>query len=116
MAFFYDCPLYCLAAERRLLLQVLNMMNKTIHFMVSGRVQGVFFRASTREEAKKLGLSVWVRNLPDGRVEGRASGPKAALKALELWLQQGPPMAEVTTLQIREVEDSAPNDFDAAPN
>jgi len=86
-------------------------MTRTIHFTVSGRVQGVFFRASTREEAKKLGLSVWVRNLPNGRVEGRASGPEASLHTFRLWLQQGPPMAKVSNLEIEEVEDSGRNDF-----
>ena len=78
-------------------------MNKTINFKVSGRVQGVFFRASTRQEAQKLGLSGWVRNLPDGRVEGIASGPMPALHQFQRWLQKGPQMAQVSNLEVEEV-------------
>lgn len=64
-------------------------------FLVSGRVQGVFFRASTREQAQRLGLRGHARNLPDGRVEVLAAGEDAAIDALERWLRHGPPMAEV---------------------
>lgn len=64
-------------------------------FLVSGRVQGVFYRASTREQAVALGLSGYAKNLPDGRVEVVASGDDAALEVLERWLWQGPPAAKV---------------------
>jgi acylphosphatase len=67
----------------------------TARFLVGGRVQGVFYRASTREQALALGLAGEARNLPDGRVEVVASGEPAALDALERWLWQGPPAAEV---------------------
>jgi acylphosphatase len=67
-----------------------------IHCLVAGRVQGVYFRASTRREARRLGLTGWVRNLPDGRVEVMASGPKALLGELQRWLHQGPPAAVVS--------------------
>jgi len=63
---------------------------------VSGRVQGVFFRASTRDRARQLGLVGRARNLPDGRVEVIASGPEADLAALRRWLHDGPPQASVT--------------------
>ena len=66
----------------------------TARFLVSGKVQGVFYRASTREQALALGLAGHA-NLPDGRVEVLASGAPGALDALERWLQQGPPMARV---------------------
>ncbi len=62
-------------------------------FLVSGRVQGVFYRASTREQALALGLSGHALNLPDGRVEVVAVGPDEALDALERWLWQGPALA-----------------------
>jgi acylphosphatase len=65
---------------------------------VSGRVQGVFFRASTRDKARQLGLAGRASNLPDGRVEVIASGPEADLAALRRWLQDGPPQARVTGL------------------
>lgn len=64
-------------------------------FLVSGRVQGVFFRASTREQALVLGLRGVARNLADGRVEVIACGDLAAIGALERWLHDGPPAARV---------------------
>ncbi|PXV58746.1 acylphosphatase [Dyella jiangningensis] len=70
-------------------------------FLVSGRVQGVFYRASTREQALMLGLSGHARNLPDGRVEVLAIGSAASLAALERWLRQGPPAARVDSV-LRE--------------
>ena len=57
-------------------------------FFVRGKVQGVFFRASTREQALKLGLRGYAKNLPDGRVEVLAEGNASALDALERWLDQ----------------------------
>lgn len=73
-------------------------------FLVSGRVQGVFYRASTREQALALGLSGYARNLPDGRVEVVASGDDAALDALERWLWQGPPAARVDEVRRESCE------------
>ena len=70
-------------------------------FLVSGRVQGVFFRASTREQALDLGLAGHAKNLADGRVEVLASGTGDALDALEQWLWQGPPAAKVAQV-LRE--------------
>jgi acylphosphatase len=62
-------------------------------FFVSGRVQGVFYRAATRETAQRLGISGWVRNGDNGEVELLACGTPAQLQALEHWLWQGPPSA-----------------------
>jgi acylphosphatase len=67
----------------------------TARFVVSGRVQGVFFRASTQTEAERLGIAGSARNLADGRVEVIAQGSDAALEALETWLYKGPPSARV---------------------
>ncbi len=64
-------------------------------FVVSGKVQGVFFRASARQEALRLGIRGHARNLSDGRVEVVASGSAEALSELERWLWQGPPVARV---------------------
>ena len=75
------------------------MSTGAARFLVSGRVQGVFFRASTRTEALRLGLSGYARNLPDGRVEVHAEGDAAAIATLEQWLRKGPPMARVDSLQ-----------------
>ena len=68
-------------------------------FFVGGKVQGVFFRASTRAQSLKLGLTGYARNLADGRVEVLAVGDAAAIDALERWLHAGPPMARVETVE-----------------
>lgn len=74
----------------------LNSRMDCLRCVVAGRVQGVFFRASTRNQAQSLGLTGHVRNLPDGRVEVVACGAQAAVEALQDWLWQGPPQARVT--------------------
>ena len=68
-------------------------------FLVSGRVQGVWFRASTRDQAVPLGLRGYARNLPDGNVEVLAVGDEAAIEELAAWLRQGPPQARVDDLE-----------------
>ncbi len=72
-------------------------------FIVSGRVQGVFYRASTREQALRLGLVGHAKNRFDGSVEVLASGEAGALDALERWLQQGPPAARVETVNREDL-------------
>lgn len=79
-------------------------------FRVTGRVQGVFFRASTQTAARDLGVSGSAVNLPDGSVEVFACGGKAELDELARWLRNGPPMAQVAaveseTLAYRELDD-----------
>lgn len=64
--------------------------------IVTGRVQGVFFRASAMEEAQRLGLLGFVRNLPDGSVEAVAEGERAQVDAFIAWCRTGPPNAQVT--------------------
>ena len=66
-----------------------------VRFLVRGRVQGVRFRAATRDEALRLGLSGHARNLADGSVEVLAAGEDASLAALQRWLQRGPPLTRV---------------------
>jgi acylphosphatase len=70
-----------------------------VHLLISGLVQGVFYRASTVEAAQRLGLRGWVRNLPDGRVEAIAEGPREALESLVRWSHDGPPAARVDHVQ-----------------
>lgn len=77
-------------------------MSSCRHFLVSGQVQGVFFRASAESIAHRLGLTGWVRNLRDGRVELVACGEEAQLKQLEEWLWHGPPRARVTQVEVKE--------------
>lgn len=71
-----------------------------LHALVSGRVQGVWFRAYTQRKARELGLTGWVRNLPDGRVEVVAEGPRPQLEALAQWLWQGSPLSKVTDVTV----------------
>jgi acylphosphatase len=70
---------------------------------VSGRVQGVFYRASTSQRAQTLGCRGYARNLADGRVEVLAVGDPAAVNALVEWLWQGPPAAHVADVQCTDV-------------
>ena len=72
-------------------------------FIVSGRVQGVWFRAATREQALRLGVSGYAKNLPDGRVEVLATGSDDAVAALESWLWQGPPLAKVDAVTRQDL-------------
>lgn len=74
-------------------------------FLVSGKVQGVWFRASTRDEALALGLAGLARNLADGGVEVLARGRPDALDALERWLHDGPPLARVDAVRRSPVAD-----------
>lgn len=78
----------------------------TARFIVSGKVQGVFYRASTREAAVGLGLSGSAKNLPNGDVDVLAIGESTALDALERWLRQGPPMAVVASVVREAVADA----------
>ena len=71
-----------------------------LHLIVSGRVQGVFFRHSAMAEARQLGLSGWVRNLPSGEVEIVAEGRRKNLEMLYAWAHSGPPSARVE--EVRE--------------
>jgi acylphosphatase len=71
---------------------------------VSGRVQGVFFRDSTRQQAVKLGLTGYANNMTDGSVEVVACGTRAALDRLGEWLESGPPMASVKGVAATEIE------------
>lgn len=72
-----------------------DMSAKRLHVFVSGRVQGVFYRAYTQERAQSLGLVGWVRNLPDGRVEVAAEGNVEKLKTLLEWIHKGSPASRV---------------------
>ena len=79
-------------------------MDKSIKFRVSGRVQGVFFRASAKQEAERLGLQGWIRNCAHGEVEGVASGSAERLEAFARWLARGPRMARVEKLEVTACE------------
>ncbi len=79
-------------------------MHAARRFTIKGRVQGVFFRASTRRVAESLGITGHAINLPNGDVEVLACGDAAALDQLADWLHEGPPNASVSSVQAQEVE------------
>jgi len=83
------------------------------HVFVSGKVQGVGFRYSTVNEAKKRGVSGWVRNLPDGRVEAVFEGSKEAVETIVSWCNQGPRAAVVTGLDVEHEEPEGIEGFEA---
>lgn len=79
--------------------QIQQSQLQAYHVYVSGKVQGVYYRASTAKKAQMLGLSGWVKNLDDGRVELRAQGPIEALEALLSWCEKGPILAKVSNVE-----------------
>jgi acylphosphatase len=82
-----------------------------MHFLVSGRVQGVWFRVAAKQQADQFGLTGWVRNLRDGRVEGMARGTEEALAEFHQWLRRGPEHARVLGVEWRESADEAFDGF-----
>ena len=76
--------------------------NKRLRIIVEGRVQGVYFRSFTRDQAVKLGLTGWVRNRPDGSVEALVEGDKASVEQMEQWFYQGSPHSRVDMVHTTE--------------
>ncbi|MDR4506407.1 MAG: acylphosphatase [Candidatus Scalindua sp.] len=87
------------------------MEYKRAHVFVKGRVQGVFFRASTRKEALQSGLTGWVKNCRDGRVEAVFEGAEENVDNVVTWCKSGPPGAEVTHVEVRA--EQATGEFDS---
>jgi acylphosphatase len=86
---------------------------KAVRFLVGGKVQGVFFRASARDRAVALQLRGFARNLPDGRVEVLAIGEDDAVEEMAQWLHYGPPQARVEELErIDAIDDPDVDGFD----
>ena len=79
-------------------------MMKKVRAIVTGRVQGVWFRANTMQEAKLLGVRGFARNLPDGSVEIVAEGESSAVDALLAWAGEGPPLAVVRQVRVEDLE------------
>ncbi len=83
-------------------------------FIVTGKVQGVFFRASTRERALRLGLTGHAKNLADGNVEIEASGSREAVDELDAWLHHGPPAASVENVRREALPEQSWHGFTTA--
>lgn len=79
-------------------------MKSRVHVYISGRVQGVFFRACTRDEAKRLGLTGWVRNLMDGRVEAVIEGDSETVDEMISWCYRGSPHSRVDDVEVSKDE------------
>jgi acylphosphatase len=89
-------------------------MTVCVRCRVRGRVQGVFFRASTQRQARVLGVTGYARNMPDGSVEVLACGSEAAVAHLREWLGAGPPSARVVAVDCEAAVTSPPPDFTTA--
>jgi acylphosphatase len=88
-------------------------MKECLYCLVSGRVQGVFFRASAQAQAQRLGVTGWARNRSDGLVEVLACGDAEAVERFREWLNHGPPQAEVADVEVeRRSFDASLEGFD----
>lgn len=76
------------------------MIKKRAHVFVSGRVQGVFFRQNALKKAKTLGISGWIKNTEDGRVEAIIEGEEEKINTMIEWLKVGPPLARVKNIEV----------------
>lgn len=71
------------------------------NILVTGRVQGVFYRSSAMQEAQRLGIHGFIQNVPDGAVEAVVEGPEAAVEQFIVWCRSGPPSAQVADVKVR---------------
>ena len=74
----------------------------TIRLLISGRVQGVFYRMETRRAARRIGVTGWVRNLRDGRVEAVVEGTESKVAEMIAWCRKGPAMAHVADVSVSD--------------
>lgn len=86
-------------------------MTVRVRVLVSGRVQGVFFRATCAAEARRRGVTGWVRNVPGGRVEAAFEGPEDAVEQMVAWCRRGPELARVDELEVWPEEPLGEADF-----
>lgn len=83
----------------------------TVHLVVKGKVQGVFYRANAKKKADETGIKGWVQNTPDGNVEIKATASNDTLKAFTAWCKQGPKKAEVEHVEVTEIADEVFENF-----
>ena len=86
------------------------MKKRRVHVWITGRVQGVFFRAYTRDAAQLIGVTGWVRNLPDGRVEAVFEGESDKVERMIEWCREGSPMSRIERVDL--LEEVYTGDFD----
>ena len=83
----------------------------TVHLLIKGKVQGVFYRAAAKEKADQLGLNGWVKNTLEGEVEATVSGNETAVQQFVAWCRQGPPKAQVADIIITPKPDDGFSGF-----
>ena len=83
----------------------------TVYLLIKGKVQGVFYRATAKEEADQLRLTGWIKNTEEGHVDAVASGSQPALDQFISWCKQGPRKAEVTAVEIKTLPEETFNQF-----
>ena len=86
-------------------------MKVNVHVLISGRVQGVWFRASTRQKAEQLCIKGWVRNTSEGCVEAVFEGQEELVREIVEWCYHGPPMAKVSNVEVKKQKST--EDFDS---
>ena len=86
-------------------------MMSSVHVIISGEVQGVWFRASTKQKAEELGLTGWVRNTPNGCVEAIFEGEEDIVNKMVDWCYNGPPMAKVDNVEVKKQKTVGFKDF-----
>ena len=86
------------------------MKKRRVHVWITGRVQGVFFRTYTRDAAQSIGVTGWVRNLPDGRVEAVFEGESDKVERMIEWCREGTPMSRIESVDL--LEEVYTGDFD----
>jgi acylphosphatase len=86
----------------------------TVHLLIKGRVQGVFYRASAKEMADKLNLTGWIKNTTEGHVEATVTGDEQVLQKFIRWCKKGPPRAVVTEVMVNSLADVSFTKFSIA--
>lgn len=84
---------------------------RTVHLIIKGKVQGVYYRASARDVANELGVTGWIKNMPDGNVEALASGNEERVMKFVEWCRKGPKNAEVGEVIINDSSERPPTGF-----
>ena len=84
---------------------------QTVHLLIKGKVQGVFYRASAKEEADRLKITGWIKNTTEGHVEAVASGTQEAIDQFTAWCKKGPRRAAVTTVDIKPLPEEKFDQF-----
>lgn len=84
---------------------------KTVHLLISGKVQGVFYRASAKDEAESLSIKGWIRNTENGAVEATVTGSEEAIERFINWCKQGPSQARVDEVAVTQKPDEGFREF-----